>query len=780
MKKISRILAAALAAVFMVLLLPVGAFAANLIATKTPSAAEDGYVYSGWNDIPLLVIKVNYAPENGTQTLIKTTDDTYWYEMLFGEGEKSMKSYFETCSDGHFRFVPAKENYVNEAHKNVANDGIIEVSIKSAHPAGSSAGSTSSNDRQAIINAAMEFVDFSVYDTNGDGKIEKQELAIAFISAGYEYTRAGSERTPSFNAYYSGASMSAGSIGLLCGFIRCGEMMNDTTPLTVGSFCHEISHFLGAVDLYTNKSWGGANSPAGKCSVMAGNGSAGKMAGELNGQSPSYLDAWHLTALGFYPAQTVGDGEYTLYSRQSKEGKYNILKIETPNPDEYYLIENRYWDNSSTHFDSDTNYDGTRGVIIWHVDGTSAKMFGGGANNGAEIGVAALAPRKEGAGLVFPANSGVFGIKGQIFDCTDYDFPGSMSWHTTQGENWGDYFGLKIEILTDANHEMKIKVSGTKTADFPTSTNSIHAATTSITMSGQVTDFHGKTLTGMTLQVASDYKYENIVKSLDVTMDANGKYIGVMDGLTAKTSYYTRVIYKFDDGEFCFEDYVTTKNRTDSTVCVVSFFRGLSENDKAYEQKVAAGSPIEVKFPMNKAGYVFAGWYTDADFTNYYEVSNPCEGGEITLYAKWVEADKAAQLTVSGATLVNSKVNPAGYGVIGETFREPVVTVPEGKKVVWYADAACTTPFDFSKVIEDNTAVTIYAKFVDEGAEQPPETTGITAPETTAPAGEDTTTGGSSTEKGGISTGVIIAIVVVVVVVIGAVVVFTVIKPKKK
>jgi len=767
-----RIFAAALAAVFIVLMLPISASAVNLIATN-PSKSDEGYEYTGWSDIPLLVVKINYRPEGADPTLIKTTDDTYWYNMLFGDGEKSMKSFYETASDGNFRFTPARENYVNESHKNVANDGIVEVTVKVKHPGGTNRGEVG-----AAIAAAAEFVDFKSFDKNGNGTVEKDELAIAFICAGYEETRSGTTVEPRNHAFYIGSTLTAGGISMSGGYIKVGEMMNSTSPLTVGTFCHELSHYLGTVDLYTSKSWGASNSPAGKVSVMAGSGSAGKNTGELTGESPSYLDAFHLTALNFYPSTTIGDGEYTLYSRQSKAGKYNILKIETPNPNEYYLIENRYFDNSTAHFDSETNYAGTRGVIIWHVDETYAKPFGSGGNDGADIGVAALAPRKEGADPVFPANSGVFGVKGQVFHCEDYAFPWSGTWHTSLGESWNDFFRLKIEILSDAGHEMKIKVSGTKTADFPTDARGTAVTSESLTMRGQITDTKGQTLTGVTLQISDKWDYSNILRSIDVQVDEDGKYAGIFDNLTPKTFYYTRVVYKFAEGDFYYDSEATTKNPVDPTICLVSFFRGLTENDKAFEQKITAGEPIVVKFPMNKAGYVFAGWYTDPDFTNYYEVSDPCESGELLLYAKWVEADKAAQLIVKGATLINDKVNPAGYAAVGETFREPVVTAQEGKKVVWYADEACTTLFDFSKVIESTDAVTIYAKYVDDTPENtdPPATT---PGETTGEAPE-TTTGSGSEEPSGLSTGAIVAIVAVVVLVIVAVVAFVVIKKKKK
>ena len=389
--------------------------------------------------------------------------------------------------------------------------------------------------------------------------------------------------------------------------------------------------------------------------------------------------------------------------------------------------------------------------------------------------MAALAPRKEGADLVNPASSGVFGIAGQVFNCEDYYFPGSMSWNTSSGEIWNEFFQLKIEILTDACHEMKIKVTGTKTGDYPDASRTTVPLSTSVTMNGQIIDLKGQTLTGITLQLANDYEYTDIVESIDVEVGADGRYNGVFKNLEPSTFYYTRVIYHLEDGDFYYDDATTTKRAADPSICVISFFRGLTENDSAYEMKVDAGEPIVIKFPMRKTGYVFAGWYTDPGYTEYYEVSNPAEAGEIILYARWVEADKAAQLNVKGATLVNSSVNPAGYGVVGETFHEPVAESKDGMKVLWYADEACTTLFDFSKTIESTDAVTIYAKYVEDSGE--PETTpSETTAETTA--GTETTQP-TDDEKGGLPTGVIIGIVAVVVVVVVVVIVLAMKKKKK-
>ena len=80
-----------------------------------------------------------------------------------------------------------------------------------------------------------------------------------------------------------------------------------------------------------------------------------------------------------------------------------------------------------------------------------------------------------------------------------------------------------------------------------------------------------------------------------------------------------------------------------------------------------------------------------------------------------MEESSAAKLTIKGATLVNEKVNAFGYGIVGETFHEPTVVLKEGETVLWFADAAHTTPFDFTKAIENTDAVTVYAVILKEG-----------------------------------------------------------------
>ena len=730
MKRFSRCLAVALAALLLFSVMP---FAASASSSEF-EISEFDYGYWGPSDTPLLVILVNLDPDlNDTdednETLLRHKDHSYWYEMFFGDGAKSMKTYFETQSGGNFRFLPAEENYENTEKNNRVNDGIVEVTAN-VSISSSTKGSTSDGERYAALADAVNngYVDFSVYDKNKNGKVTEDELMVVFITAGYEYTRNGTN-TPSYNAHKSSFSYGFNGTTVSTDYVKCGEMINNTTPLTVGSFCHELGHALGNGDLYNTSgtSWGGANSPAGKVSVMAGNGSAGANNGENKGASPSNFDPYHLTVYGLYDYTSVSDGTYTLYSRQSTEGTYNILKVSSPNPNEYYLIENRYFDNSTEHFDSDTNYEGTRGIIIWHVDqgiadagrdGAGMRINSPGTN--ADIGVAALGPVStsvdDGGDPRHTATSGVFNQAELVFNCHDYFFPGSETWYTSLSDDEAANFNLKIEILDDPGHEIRVKITGAAVAS-PRYTYITKTEANTISVSGQITDLNANVLTSLTVQISKNQDFSDAV-SVSLTPTTNGSFSHVFTDLDFDCEYYTRIVLGTKNGDFSktIKDRIAPVAVENKTKYQIRFFRGLSAKDKAYTVDAKVGEPVVLTFPMTKSGYAFIGWYLDSEYTQRFNVSlgkDDCE--TITLYARWVADNTVAKLNVKGATLINTKVDETGYGVVGETFHEPAVILNEGESVLWFADAAYTVPFDFTKTIESTDAVTAYAAVLKAG-----------------------------------------------------------------
>ncbi|MBO5899469.1 MAG: hypothetical protein J6Q80_01955, partial [Lentisphaeria bacterium] len=88
----------------------------------------------------------------------------------------------------------------------VFSGSIVEVSV-STTVAPSTKGSTSDPERYAALAATVTngYVDFSVYDKDKNGMVSEDELVVAFIVAGYEYTRNGTDM-PSYNAHKSSFS----------------------------------------------------------------------------------------------------------------------------------------------------------------------------------------------------------------------------------------------------------------------------------------------------------------------------------------------------------------------------------------------------------------------------------------------------------------------------------------------------------------------------------------------------------------------------------------------
>ncbi len=810
MKKSSRILSALLAVMFVFLMLPMTASAA-----ETFEITEFDRGYWGPKDTPLLVILVNFDPSLDGETgesgevMLKHKDHSYWYELLFGDGPKGLKAYYETQSQGNFRFIPAQENFEDASKNNKKNDGIVEVSVENSISSGTKS-STSDPERYNAVAAAVQSgsVDFSVYDKDGNGIVDESELIVVFIAAGYESTRSGN--TPSYNAHALSFNYTFNGVKVATDYTKVGEMMNPTTPLTVGSFCHELGHNLGNGDLYAAGAtgpWGGYNAPAGGASVMGatGGGSAGKMPGELSGESPSNFDPYHLTVYGLMNYENVSDGTYTLYSRQSGKGTYNILKISTPNPNEYYLIENRYFDESSDHFDATSwQIPVNPAILIWHVDqgladagraGAGMRINSKGTN--ADIGVAALAPKEEGDNWN-PATPGTFNKKGQIFDCRAYQFPGSGTWNTSLSDAEAENYHLKIEILSEPGHEMSIKVTGALETVSPRYTLAAEPDFTKISVSGQITDLNNQTLTSLTLEASESEDFSSIAASLSVKPDAEGRYEGVLSGLKEGTYYFTRVVLGTKGGDY--SDSVKIKTRMevqeDTTTYNINFHKDPASGGRPYAQKADVGEPVVVKFPMKKTGYVFAGWYTDAEYTEYFEIGEgKNDHQDIDLYAKWVPSANAAKLTVVGAKLLNDKADPSGYAEVGDTFKAPVPAPQEGKEFLgWYADEALTTLFDFKQPVSDTAEVKIYAKW--SGSQTPPENTTVNPSEettTSTSTAEGTTAGTSDTSSSATTSadnttepaesngsGAVIGIVIAVIAIAAIGVVVVIIMKKKK
>ena len=316
----------------------------------------------------LLVVLVDFAD-------VQIAFSGQWSARIFGDSNPdqpigdsngSVNGLYKEMSGGAFWFQPAAEA------QGSANDGIIRVSLPMAHPAfPNSTDSRYSNpdavfdaNSRAVAVAALQAADASInyaqYDTNRDGILQPDELHLVIVLAGYE--NAYSAQKPGVWAHSNNLSAATAPRldGVQVGLTYCqqGERMSSGRMMTIGVTAHELGHSLGLPDLYDTT---GASDGVGMHSLMGG-GSWGALSGSGAGSSPTHLDAWSRMMLGWGTVLTQNSGPATLNSSGSI---YNILKIPTAQPGEYFLLENRQFLGYDAALASACR---SGGVAIWHVD----------------------------------------------------------------------------------------------------------------------------------------------------------------------------------------------------------------------------------------------------------------------------------------------------------------------------------------------------------------------------------------------------------------------------
>lgn len=768
---LKKFLAVALCAIMIACMVPFGILAAEdgFVLTELPSG------YTGPDPIPLLVIVVSYDPNgNGVddckagKSSTNKESDTYgeqwayttedeWEQSVFGDEGKTIKNYYLNMSNGNFYFKPAKETYGK------ADNGVVYVTVNIPHPEASKAGDYAT--RANALNAASEYVDFASFDTNGNGSLDYTELSLSFIIAGYNTKwGTGSNGTQVWGINnYQNCSSSANikvdgvivSNGLYGGrFTVDGECRTDRGKLndiiSIGTLTHELGHVLGAVDLYTYGGYTWLGGPGDK--ALQGTGSNNYREGEKSGDSPAAVDPYHLIQYGFEKSQVVDDGTYTLYSRETEEG-YNIIRVNTNNPDLYYLVENRYTEDPASYDGNigsrDNDGDGKHdpldyGIMIWRVYQDVMDKYS--------------LPNcsKDGA----PDRAGLH----PVYEGTDKKVVELLDCNTT------------IEILDDPGFEMRIKVTNTVQMPVDFAFNNNESTTDSISITGLIKELNMgdvKTITG-----AVKTKSGEVVKTENIVFEKDGSFAHTFTGLSPDTAYVCEVSV---EGTQDFSANTVSINVFTNPVVVeitdrytVTFYKNLTEKDTGYDITVKTGAKVSYSFPMKKSGYAFCGWYLDEEFTQPFDMEfTQEEAKSFSLYAKWVPEAEAATLVLSGATAENKIFSVT----VGESFIEPVAAEREGYEFLgWFADEALTIPFDFSASVEKAGTVTAYAGWKDLSANNTAEgNTTTVAPEQTS---ESTQTPTPQEPSNGVNVGIIIAIVAIVVVV-GAVCAVIVIKRRK-
>ena len=124
---------------------------------------------------------------------------------------------------------------------------------------------------------------------------------------------------------------------------------------------------------------------------------------------------------------------------------------------------------------------------------------------------------------------------------------------------------------------------------------------------------------------------------------------------------------------------------------------------------VEIGAAVSTPVTPTREGFLFSGWFIDAEGANAYDFASPVQE-DITLFAKW-EKDSGNNFRVSFEWNIDGKgaydtvtVKKLGFA------SAPALTLDGYYLEGWYTDAECTAKFDFTTRIREN--ITLYAHWL--------------------------------------------------------------------
>ena len=361
---------------------------------------------SNQKTLPLLIIVVGF---NGTPY----SQELDWNDIIF-QDEYSLSTYYSDMSLGQFTFVPANETSAygegdNVNAPDVANDGIVHVTLSSAH-----GDWIDINEKETArsfglfacdaITAADEYVDFASYDTNRDGKLSPNEIALGFIVAGYEaavtddYSTYGRDKYLWSHAWNIETAFSYGEISdtplpnpdstTVSNYIAIAEELAPGKRSPFGSLAHELGHYLGLPDLYdtqllTDSPWSSYNVQH-LCLMDAG--SWGQM--KDGSFRPGALSAPCREMLKWITPEATSENDSDVavaqdYDASPENSGYQCVRIPVDGSStDYYLVENRRymkWDEILASRYSSAAPNG--GVVLWHVDQKIIRKYPNGVND---------------------------------------------------------------------------------------------------------------------------------------------------------------------------------------------------------------------------------------------------------------------------------------------------------------------------------------------------------------------------------------------------------------
>ncbi len=647
---------------------------ANAIVIKSEPVTETV-------EIPLIVILANFDadgdgeddwdPEDTDKLYSDATQPYYgeqWattelsdhYELYFGDGY-SLTNYFEELTMGAFRYVPIQFDVVPEGAP--YDNGCIEVTVPMQHP---SASGKASESITAVFEATDPYIDYSKYDLNNNGKIDATELGVVILNPGLDKAYGTSNMGGRHPFQVHGTSQSLNAFADSLTFYKVtniGEYGKNSGIQQIGTPAHELAHNRGAEDLYdTNRNGHNGGEVTGW--PRAYNFSLESNGNHLSGGArPAYLDPYHRIYLGWADYEVVEDGVYTISSTLTDE--YKILRVNTPDPGEYYLIEVRLKEGFESNL---TSGDSKGGIMIWHIDQDLCDRF---FEEGSASTSTLLNGERHDPAIVPLFREG-YDAEGKFMTDTTPDDPfyyydpedpscavfDSGYFHSvTNGtqslnsypDDWegAENYNLHIEVLSEPGQEMTIKItSGRKNYAPNLAIENTDKTYNAMTIKGVLSLVGDTTINACAIAISTNADFSD-AKTVAGVMAEDGSYFSVrFEDLTPETQYYYKAYFDSDKGYVEAVGNTTTpaapKEKTECSVALYS-----ETGAKAYTIKCKYGEAVEIpsawfdRIVNRKTDMTFEGWYLDAEFTTKYDLETILEKGteDFALYGNWVAAE---------------------------------------------------------------------------------------------------------------------------------------------
>jgi M6 family metalloprotease-like protein len=315
---------------------------------------------SGSGIVPSLEQRVSSADITGTWNtlilLIQYPDDPgdyapYQFENLANEHDYtetgSIRDYFTEASDTILTidgtamgWFTASRNHDYYSFSNYEVPNAIGLLVK-----------------EVLVAAEAMGLDFSPYDNDGDGEVDGLFVVHAGPGAEQGYSDYPWSHWSKLS-YWEIMPLFADGV-MVNGYTIVPELqVSDTlfNMVTIGVFCHELSHMFGVTDLYVSS---GASRAGGWCLMTGGAwfGPPGR-----SGAVPAMMNAWCRSEVGWIdPIRLSEDLPGAMVSHLLADNNAYRLWDQGATGPEYFLVEYR----RQLGFDQ---YQPGSGMAIWHVD----------------------------------------------------------------------------------------------------------------------------------------------------------------------------------------------------------------------------------------------------------------------------------------------------------------------------------------------------------------------------------------------------------------------------